>query len=732
MYEPGPAWMRNVTYKKKAAERLLPLGFGALALLISGLAIYYDPPLIVAARNLVFDSYQRLKPRDYQPVPVRVLDIDEESIKRFGQWPWDRRILARLVTKLQEEGAASIVFDIIFAEPDRTSPTNLLADYAANPTLWETIKALPDNDLVFADAIKRGRVVTSFVLNNNDRSTAYPNLKQSFLMVGDDPSDVLVSFNASVPSLSLFEGSAAGNGAINFLPEFDGVVRKVPLVFRVGDSLYPSIVTEALRVAQGRTNLALKATGASSDKGNVGKTGVVALRVGGITLNTNEHGEMYIYHTRPVPDRTIPIWQFMGDPASVRDRIAGNIVLIGTSAAGLLDMRFSPLGGVRPGVEMHAQAIEQAIAGTYLKRPQWAKGAELLYLLATGMITVVCAAFMRAFPAGVVGGVIASTAVGVSWVAFSRENLLFDPVSPSSMAFVCYLAAAGSAYVLTERKQRFLRQAFSSYVSPNLVEHLVGGHGSLKLGGERRDLTFIFTDLESFTSVVEKYPPDQVMPLLNRYLDDMVGIAFDHGGTLDKVVGDALHVMFSAPIEQKDHADRAIACALAMDAYSKQFQRDNMAAGLPFGSTRIGINSGSVIVGNFGGNRMFDYTAHGNAINMAARLESLNKHIGTKVIAAHDTVRLCSDFSGRPVGNFTLKGSELPITVFQPISVEDETVLQGEAYDALFATLADRGPDARAALEAALQDFPDDPVLLFYKRRLDAGDPGVDIVMDKK
>jgi len=724
--------MRNVAYKKKTVERLLPLGFGVLALLFSSLAMFYDPPFIIAARNLVFDNYQRIKPRDYQPVPVRILDIDEDSIKRFGQWPWDRRVLATMVKKLQEEGAAAIVFDIIFAEPDRTSPTNLLSEYAANPALWEIIKTLPDNDLVFTEAIKRGRVVTSFVLNNDERNTARPNLKQSFLLVGDDPNDVLVSFKASVPSLSMFEGSASGNGAINFLPELDGVVRKVPLVFRVGDTLYPSIVTEALRVAQGKTNMALKSTGASSEKGNVGKTGVVAIRVGGITLNTNERGEMFIYHTDPIPERTIPIWQFMENPASVRDQIAGNIVLIGTSAAGLLDMRFSPLGGVRPGVEMHAQAIEQAITGDYLKRPQWAKGAELLYLLITGAITILCAAFMRALPAGLIGGVIATTAVGVSWFAFSREGILFDPISPSSMALICYFAAAGSAYILTERKQRFLRQAFSSYVSPNLVEHLVGGHGSLQLGGERRNLTFIFTDLESFTSVVEKYPPDQVMPLLNHYLDDMVGIAFDHGGTLDKVVGDALHVMFSAPLEQEDHADRAIACALAMDAYSKEFQRQNMAAGLPFGSTRIGINSGPVIVGNFGGNRMFDYTAHGNAINMAARLESLNKHIGTKVIAADETVSLCSSFYGRPVGNFTLKGSENPITVYQPLSPDDDTVLQGEAYDDFY-ELIKNDPEGPASVVAShLERHPNDPVLQFHHRRFQAGEHGVDIVMDKK
>ena len=270
------------------------------------------------------------------------------------------------------------------------------------------------------------------------------------------------------------------------------------------------------------------------------------------------------------------------------------------------------------------------------------------------------------------------------------------------------------------------------YFSPNLVKRLVENPDLLRLGGERRELSFVFTDLAGFTSLVEHQEPHTIVPLLNEYLDGMVSIAFEHNGTVDKVVGDAVHVIFGAPVRQSDHASRAVACALGMDAFAQEFAQRRRDKGIPLGDTRIGVNSGIAVVGNFGGDSMFDYTAHGDAINTAARLESLNKHLGTRVAVSADVAKQIPNFSGRPVGHVVLEGKADGVDVMEPLSRNQLHSSAVRDYLDAYRLLESGDQRAESAFEILAQAPSNDPLAAFHLGRLRAGESGTTIVMRTK
>ncbi|HOW89551.1 MAG TPA: CHASE2 domain-containing protein, partial [Elusimicrobiales bacterium] len=339
-------------------------------------------------QNRAFDAFVRMKPRVYRPVPVRVLDIDDESLSRLGQWPWPRTLLARLVEKLGASGAAAIAFDAVFAEPDRTSPASVIASWPAIPEVLALKRAgdrLPDNDRSFARAVRGAAVVAGFTLTETPNG-ADPMAKASFAYGGGDPAPWLrPDFPGAVVNLPEIERAAAGNGSFSFMPEPDGVVRRVPLLFLKGGRILPSLVLEALRVAQGASGYQIKSSGASGETG--GNTGISRVKAGEFVIPTDGSGKVWVYPTAEAPERTLPAWRVLEkdfNPEAVR----GTILFVGTSAAGLKDLRVTALDPRAPGVDVHANAAEQIMLGDYLERPDWAAGAEIVYMLLLGGLLV--------------------------------------------------------------------------------------------------------------------------------------------------------------------------------------------------------------------------------------------------------------------------------------------------------------------------------------------------------
>jgi adenylate cyclase len=303
---------------------------------------------------------------------------------------------------------------------------------------------------------------------------------------------------------------------------------------------------------------------------------------------------------------------------------------------------------------------------------------------------------------------------------------------PAVTIMATFLLATLLRRLQTERAERFVRRAFSSYVSPNLVKHLIEHPDALKLGGERRECSFVTTDLAGFTGLVERSEPAQVVALLNEYLEQMTAIAFRHEGTIDKIVGDAVAVLFGAPTPQPDHARRAVACALEMDAFARTFAAAKRQGGMPLGRTRIGVNSGTVIVGNVGGGGMFDYRALGDMINTASRLETANRTLGTRICVAAATAAQVPGLSGRPVGRLLLKGKSEPIEVLNALHADEDQAPNVLAYRAAFALLERDDPAALDGFAQAAAAHPDDALIAYQLARLKAGERGASIVLADK
>ncbi len=695
-------------------------------IVLAGVLLYrLDPLPLQILRNDVFDQYQRWDARPYRPGPVRIIDIDDASLAKLGQWPWPRTWVADLILRLRAAGATVVAFDVIFSEPDRTSPAAMFKTWGTRPDACRPLVLLPDHDEQLARAIARGGVVLGHA--PKEGGTMPANLARPFAIIDMGPPSLpyLHDFSGTVAALPALQRAAAGNGAIAFLSDPDGVIRRVPLLLRVGGQAVPSLVSEALRVSQDAKDYAVL----TSDEAGAGLEEIV---VGKLTVPSTAEGEVWVRYTHGGEARYLQAWRVLAGQIPAGS-LRGDVVLVGTSAKGLLDLRHSPLGGIIPGVEVHALALEQILSGDTLERPNWARGLEACIIVVMGLLVGFVALSAGAvWSALIVALTLAATGWG-GWWAYSRHGLLLDPVAPGLVVVLSFLLASLRHHIATERRQRWVRQAFARYVSPNLVRHIVENPGALELGGSRRECSFIFTDLAGFTSLMEKLDPVKAVTLLNAYLDNMIRIAFEHDGTLDRIVGDAVAIMFSAPIEQTDHRRRALRCAEAMHRFACQYAAAAKSNGVPFGLTRIGIHSGAVTVGNFGGSTIFDYRALGDPVNTASRLESVNKQLGTLVCVSQATLSGADETAARPVGRLVLKGKTEPLMVYEPrFAIRCDVPDPDLAYEAAYALMAADEDAARQTFEMLAEQRPDDPLTQFHARRLRTGPTGDLIVFTEK
>jgi adenylate cyclase len=611
------------------------------------------PRLVERIQLVVFDTFQRLKPRTYdRDAPVRIVDIDEESLNRIGQWPWPRTRVAQLVEKLAELGASAVAFDIVFSEPDRTSPAQTLPMWPKTPEIQMLLKdadRLPDHDRLLAATLQQTRAVTGFVLTAepNDRR---PRASGTVNWGGPDPQPWIPVFRGSVRNLPLLEEAAAGNGSFNMAPDLDGLIRRVPLVVRLagegGNSqIYSSLVVEALRVAQGQRSISVKSAGASGELAFGERTGIVQMRIGGFTVPTDKNGGLVVYYTGRQAERYVPVWKIM-DGSVDRAEIDGRIIFIGTSAAGLMDLRSTPMDTIVPGVEVHAEAVEQILAEEYLYRPDWTTGLEVIMMLTLCIGIMVLIPLVGALGSALVGAGAAAAATGFSWYAFVNYHHMIDPMFAASGTLVVYLMVSLVSFLQTETEKRQVRQAFNQYLAPDFVEQLAANPEKLKLGGETKRMTILFSDVRGFTSISEQFKanPQGLSVLMNRLLTPLTSVIMRNKGTIDKYMGDAVMAFWNAPLDVPDHADQAIESALDMFEEMERLNRERAeeakATGTttPFLAIGVGINTGDCVVGNMGSEQRFGYTVLGDAVNLASRLEGQSKTYGVGLVMGQDAV----------------------------------------------------------------------------------------------
>lgn len=684
----------------------VPIGALIAALILIALA----PVPLRAARHAVFDQFQRWHPRPYQAPPVRIVDIDEESLRRVGQWPWSREQVARLLEATRRLDPASISLDIMFPEREGQDRARQGGEASADP------------DRALAQELQRGPVVLGFALTGPRRGTGSTDggadedllIKAGFLTAGGDPARSIPAFSRSVGNLPDLQAAARGQGAMSFMADVDGIVRQVPLMFSLRGRPVPSLTAEALRVADGADRYVVR-----TDEGD---GGVIDVRIGKRLIDTDRGASVWVHYAQPQPERYLPAWQVL-EGRVAPGALHGHLVLIGTSAQGLLDLRFSPLGGVIPGVEVHAQALEQILSDQQLARPGWAPAAEWLAALISGIAVAIVAMKARAGRSGAAVVLLAGVVGLTAWMCFRFERLLVDPIAPWLAMVMVFAPTTMLRHRWAERRQRWMRATFSRYVSPNLIDYLVAHPEALELGGRRQRCSFVFTDLQGFTARMESMDPTVAVTVLNAYLDGMVAIAFRHDGTLDRIVGDAMAIMFSAPVPQADHEARALRCALEMQSFARSHLEALLRQGIPFCDTRIGVHSGEVTVGNFGGATLFDYRALGDPVNTAARLEGANKFLGTSVCVSEETLKGCPGAVTRPIGRLRLAGRSTYLAVHEPLSADAATAAADvdAEYARAYALMRDGEDGALEAFEALAARRPEDKLVAMHVARLHAG-----------
>lgn len=683
-----------------------------LLFLLLGLRVA-DPLFVSGIRNQSFDIFQRLHPRPVTKQPVAIVDIDEKSLELVGQWPWPRSEVARLVDRLTAMGAVVVGFDVVFAEPDRLSPDRVAED---NPNLPDSVKAdllkLPSNEQVLADAIQKSRVVvgeTSVRLADTTLAggeRAIPDVPYAAL--GGDPMPYLLKFPRLVQNLPVISKAAAGHGLFTVEPDPDGIFRRVPLVMVVEDHMRLGLSAEMLRIATGGQAFATRTGGA-------GLEGIV---VGGVFVPTDGNGRVFPWFNASSPDRYVSAGSVLSGEAPA-DSIAGHLVVVGTSAVGLEDFRATPVANFMPGVEIHAQIIENILTQQFLSRPGYAIGMELVFTFLAGVFIIWLVPRIGALYAFFAAVSVLGLVLAATFWAFYSQRMLIDPTFSVGALAALFMLMATANYIREEQQKRQIRSAFGQYLSPALVDRLADHPEQLVLGGETRELTLLFTDVRGFTTISESFKtnPQGLTKLMNRFLTALSKAILDRDGTIDKYMGDAIMAFWNAPVDLPDHAMRACRAALDMlktvedlNAQSRQEAEQNPGERVHEIKIGVGINSGQCVVGNMGSDMRFDYTALGDTVNLASRLEGQSKPYGVGVILGDTTAAVVADVlavieidllrvkgKNEPERIHTLLGLEemMADSTFQALKQANSSMLdlyRGCKWDAAADALAQIGP----------------------------------------
>jgi adenylate cyclase len=661
-------WRALSRLPARASRRIGMARLIGLLLLVGLLALRaWDPTPLQILREKTFDVYQFLAPTPATDHKVAIVDIDEASLAEIGQWPWPRTIIADLIVRMFQSGAATVGLDIMFPEPDRMSPA-LIAD--ALPQLSQEIRdalaILPGNDEVLANILRQAPIVLARGPSDSPTVGDDKVIRPSIGYKGGNPRPRMMNFPGVIRNTPVLELAARGHGFIALIPELDSIVRRVPLVMRTGKGVLPTLSLEVLRLATGAKSLLIK-----SDK-----YGMQSVAIGGVEVPTDSKGRVWVRFGHWEPERYIPASEVLNGTAPA-DALKGKIVLLGTSAAGLLDIKSTPLGEQVPGVEIHAQLIETILANNYLTRPSYADGVEFLILLIIGLWLVVLVPIVRA--RWTIGILVAQVVglVGASWYLFIEKGMLIDVGYPSIAAFLVFSLMTYANYAREEKQRREIRNAFSRYVSPDLVNDLAANPGQLKLGGEMRFMSVLFCDIRGFTTISEKLDAEQLTSLINAFLTPMTDIILQHRGTIDKYMGDAIMAIWNAPLRDDRHAFNA--CKAALDMIERLGPLNETLAGEAKAEGReyipirvgVGVQSGDCCVGNLGSHQRFDYSVLGDSVNLASRLEGLTKQFGVTAIVGDTAEAEARELMAVEIDLIRVKGKFEPEHIFALLGDEE-------------------------------------------------------------
>ena len=624
------------------------------AVVLTGIRIG-NSDTVKTLRYKTWDKFQTIHPRQVVSDSVTVVNITESDLKTYGQWPWPRHVMAMLHAKIADAGAIIVNYNILFAEADRMSGVEYLKSMPMNNELREQLgKTLLDTDAVFATVLRESKRAVLMMSVKNVAGVELPSTTQ--IIEKGNVKPWLYEYGGIVSPHPKVSAGASGMGVNVTSPEPDAVVRKMPVLIIIKGKIYPSMILENVRLLNKSKRIKVIAKEHGIDE-------VLVSKKAGIPVNHN--AEMYINYADPNKYVQISATDILTDNFDV-DKIKNRIVIVGLDAAGLSVLKYTP-HGLTTDQNITAQALDTLLTGKYLLRTPQADTYEIVFmafLLLLLILVLPRTSVLLAVPLlfFIEGGV----AYG-AFMAYANKGFLVDPSWTMLSVFLIWSHSVYNNFATQSRLRQQIKKQFEHYLDPGMVKKLQKDPSLLKLGGEKRDMTFLFCDIRGFTPISEKYKgnPEGLTKLINRFLTRMTDVIIANGGTIDKFMGDCIMAFWNAPIEDEEHEKHAVQAAIDMQDELLKLNQQLAVEGLPTIAIGIGINTGEALVGNMGSDQRFDYSVIGDAVNLASRLESSSKTLGKILIVGEETVKGAKlNHNFKYVDEITVKGKSEAVKVY--------------------------------------------------------------------
>jgi adenylate cyclase len=626
--------------------------FGILSIMISFEMLYLQKPLVMEnINNTLIDTAFSYRGEEDADKRIVIVDIDERSLEALGQWPWSRDKVAQILENLTQAGVGIIGLDMVFAEEDRSSPRKIAR------ALGVQKESLLDYDEVLAKSLEHTPTITGFVFNFEQKiNHDSPNINAIFIEHAKEGESPLLQAKGITSNIPILQQSSYSSGSFNTLPDADGVVRYVPLIFSYDESIYPSLSFEMVRIMMGE------------DKVHIvyDENGVDYLQVGELEIPTDAAGRLFVnYRGGERKYHYISALDIYHDSFNKRE-IAGAVVLLGTSAVGLLDLRATPFDSTYPGVEVHANVLDNILNNNIIAAPSYAKGVDMIAILLSIMIVSLILTFATPLLSfGLIVGFLMLQATFYQKMLF-QEHILLNYAYPLLASLMSIFMMTFAKIYQENRQKEMISDKFSKKVSPQVVEKLLKNSEDI-FSTTQTEVTVFFSDIRNFTSISEGFEnPKDLIAYLNAYMSPMSDIIIAEQGTIDKYIGDAIMAYWNAPLEVKNHADRAVNTALkqlrALEELNIMISQNNQ----PHIDIGIGIHTGDAIVGEMGSTGRSDYTVIGDSINLGSRIEGLCKTYGAKILISEATkLKLTQEYKIREVDRVRVKGKENAVRIYE-------------------------------------------------------------------
>lgn len=658
------------------------LGLLILLVLLGHSARVYQIPFINHMDSLIYDAKVRLTMPQGVDQRVVILDIDEKSLAEQGRWPWGRDKLATLMNKLFDQyGIRLVGFDVVFAEPDESSGLKSLEslakkelrDVAGFQSSLRELRPQLDHDARFAASLKNRPVILGYYFSSKEGGVSSGVAPDPVFPAGTFSGRRIgftqwVSFGGNLPE---FQKAAAGAGHFNPLVDIDGTSRRVPLLVEYDGKYYESLSLAMVRNLLGDPPIT---PGYPEDApGSYAAMEWLELKgaTGAMSIPVDENASTLIpYRGYQGSFPYISITDVLNDKVP-KERLAGRIAVVGTTAPGLMDLRATPVGAAYPGVEIHANLIAGMLDGAIKHKPPYILGADVLLVLIAGSVMVFLLPMLSPLRATVVGVIVLLLLLSVNFSFWHVSNVVL-PLANGMIAIVLLYAMNMSwGYFVESRTKRQLTGLFGQYVPPELVEEMSRDPENYSMAGRKAELTVLFSDIRGFTTISEGLEPNELATLMNQYLGAMTLVVRKHRGTLDKYIGDAIMAFWGAPVDDPEHAKNAVLTGLEMHVALHELNKDLVARGWPELKIGVGVNTGPMTVGDMGSPVRQSYTVMGDAVNLGSRLEGITKQYGVGFIVGESTRELLKkEFVFRELDRVRVKGKEDPVGIYEPVGEE--------------------------------------------------------------